>query len=425
MPTFKTAIKLHNKRKDGTYNIFIRVTHKRVSTPIKTPFYVSKDDVTRSGKIKNQYYIDKCDEQIKIYRQKCDSFGFNIDDMTIEQVVKILKEDNSVFQLDFIAYARGVVDQLCKQGKNGTAGNYETSINNFIKFIGLPVINIIEINSKMVRDWIAWVKINSGERAATLYPSCIRALLNRAKLDYNDEDAGVVKIPLSPFKGISLKDNSNGSSQRALSVGELRAFAFAEYMEIGKHNINSRHNLAKDVFLMSFYLLGMNSIDILDARKSEYKNSRLTYQREKTKTRRADRAEISIEVVPELHPYFEKYMDKTKSEYLFSFYRSYSTANTFNQAINKGLKSIGKLIGVDGLEFYAARHTWASLASNECEIEKYTVHRALNHVVEEMKITDRYIKKDWRTIDKANQKVIGYAALVPGALEEPKYKRQP
>ena len=39
----------------------------------------------------------------------------------------------------------------------------------------------------------------------------------------------------------------------------------------------------------------------------------------------------------------------------------YADVNTFSTALNKGLKKVGKLVGVDDLEFYAARHSWACL----------------------------------------------------------------
>lgn len=414
MPTFKAAIKLHNKRKDGAYNIFIRVTHKRISKPIKTPFYVTKDDLTRSGKIKNQFYLDKCDEQIRIYREQCDELGFAIEDMTVDDIVKYLKENKSNLYIDFIAYGRNYANKI-KQKQKGTAANYFTAINKLVQFIGREELNIGSINKKLIREWIAWIEDNCGARAATLYPSCIRAIFNVAKLEYNDEDAGIVRIPLSPFKGISLKESSSNSSKRAIDIEDLRRIATSEYEEITKSAPHRRKNLSKDVFLMSFYLIGMNSVDLYDARKSEYKNGRLTYQREKTKTRRDDKAEISIKVEPEVLPFFEKYLDRTDSDYLFNFHRHYSSPNTFNQALNKGLKSI-----LPDLEFYAARHTWASIARNECGIDKFTVHKALNHVVDEMKITDRYIRKDWCDIDEANRKVIDFVRLDTGTLDEPK-----
>ena len=86
----------------------------------------------------------------------------------------------------------------------------------------------------------------------------------------------------------------------------------------------------------------------------------------------------------------------------------YNTANNFNRAINKGLKEIGKLLKVNDLEYYAARHSWATIALNKVDIDKYTVHAALNHVDEAMKVTDIYIERDFVNENKANAKVIKY-----------------
>jgi hypothetical protein len=59
------------------------------------------------------------------------------------------------------------------------------------------------------------------------------------------------------------------------------------------------------------------------------------------------------------------------------------------------------------LGFYAARHSWATIAcSSVVGIDKATVHEALNHVDNEMKVTDIYIDRDWSVIWNANKKVL-------------------
>lgn len=79
-----------------------------------------------------------------------------------------------------------------------------------------------------------------------------------------------------------------------------------------------------------------------------------------------------------------------------------------NANINRGLKVIGAMesVNVDDLEFYAARHTWATLARNKANVDKATVHEALNHVDEQMRVTDIYIDKDYSQQDAANRKVL-------------------
>ena len=71
------------------------------------------------------------------------------------------------------------------------------------------------------------------------------------------------------------------------------------------------------------------------------------------------------------------------------------------------MKQIGKKLGIDDLEFYAARHSWATIArSASVGIDKATVHEALNHVDAKMKVTDIYIDRDWSVIWNANKKVL-------------------
>jgi len=86
----------------------------------------------------------------------------------------------------------------------------------------------------------------------------------------------------------------------------------------------------------------------------------------------------------------------------------YCTESTFNQNLNKGLKTIGEELGIKDLTFYAFRHSWATIARNDLHIDKSIVSDALNHTDPTMRITDIYIKKDFRLINEANRKVVEY-----------------
>ena len=106
-------------------------------------------------------------------------------------------------------------------------------------------------------------------------------------------------------------------------------------------------------------------------------------------------------------PLVEKYRDRTGKR-VFDFYQRYTTASGFNGYINRGLKLVGKMegVGVEDLEFYAARHTWATLARNKAKVDKATIHEALNHVDEQMRVTDIYIDRDYSQQDAANKRVL-------------------
>lgn len=171
------------------------------------------------------------------------------------------------------------------------------------------------------------------------------------------------------------------------------------------NNKENRYNLAKDCFILSFCLIGMNSVDLYNAEICE--NSEIVYCRTKTKDRRNDNAKIRIKIHPLILPIIKKYMDKTGKR-VFRFYQMYADQSTFNAALNKGLKAVGKKIGIPDLEFYAARHSWATIARNDLNTDKSTIDEALNHVDKNLSVTDLYIKKDFSIINKVNKSVLDY-----------------
>jgi integrase len=147
----------------------------------------------------------------------------------------------------------------------------------------------------------------------------------------------------------------------------------------------------------------MNSADLYYCMPA--KNGIITYNRQKTKDRRDDNAEMKIRVEACIQSLVGKYKDNGQ---MFVFYRHYADMKNFNRAINTGLKQIGKKLGIEDLEYYAARHSWATIArSSAVGIDKATVHEALNHVDDKMKVTDIYIDRDWTVIWEANRKVMG------------------
>lgn len=100
----------------------------------------------------------------------------------------------------------------------------------------------------------------------------------------------------------------------------------------------------------------------------------------------------------------------------------YASKDCLNTAVNKGLKKIGGILGIDDLEFYAARHSWATIARNDLRINKYVVHEALNHVDDAMKVTDMYLEKDYSQNDDANRRVITYVLTGDNGVKKRKIK---
>lgn len=421
MATFKAVVLKNSKRE--VYNVKIRLTHNRVNKYIPTPFNIGKDELTKSYKIKNQIVMDDVEDIIKRYRIICNSLGERIHNMTVQDISSYFDthKDPRGFQLDFIEYGHKKIMEMKKKGRTGSASCYSAMLNTLKEFTSRDVIDVNEITVDFMKRYSQWLgarplkekivkgvktKIPRGTRTLSFYPTYIRALHNMAKFEFNDDDNGIINISLSPFIKFKIPKVAP-TRKRAISSGLISTIAELEYAQLHQPGI-SRLNLAKDVFILSFCLIGMNTADLYACEK--LKNGWITYNRAKTKDRRDDNAEISIHIEPEIEKLVKKYRDKTGKR-VFNFYQNYSSQGTFNTAVNKGLKQIGEVIGEKDLEFYAARHSWATIAINDVLIDKYTVHSALNHVDKEMKVTEIYIKKTYSIINDANRKVLDYLKL--------------
>ena len=244
-----------------------------------------------------------------------------------------------------------------------------------------------------------------SNRMLSLYLGGLRHLYKEAQKKYNDYERGLFLIPSSPFDNFNVP-KQEATRKRAVTASVIKKIWMLPYKEIRKgHKATCRYNLAKDCFIMSFCLMGMNSVDLYNA--TEIDEGTIIYYRTKTKDRRLDNARMEVTVPQMIQPLIEKYKDKTGKR-LFNFYQYYADEKSFNRSINIGLKEIGSILGVDDLEYYAARHSWATIALNKVGIDKYTVHAALNHVDESMKVTDIYIERDFVNENKANAKVVRY-----------------
>ena len=98
----------------------------------------------------------------------------------------------------------------------------------------------------------------------------------------------------------------------------------------GDYNIR---NLGRDIGLLSFFLIGINTVDLYNC--TGIQNGRLIYNRTKTKNRRQDKAKIDIRIEPEALALIEKYRDPTGVR-LFEFHRKYANSDIFNAQVNKG-----------------------------------------------------------------------------------------
>lgn len=418
MLTIKAEIKKQEQRVDGTFNVKLRFTLDRKVKRLSTSLFVKPSELTRTGGFKKNTAVSKeVEKLVTAYQAKCNTMQIDLNNYSLDYIFKLLKfEDLKKQKIDFIAFSRQWITDATIKGKE----SYETAIKSLVTFIGKENLNISEINVSFLKKYTDYLVkrrdernrklANAGKRipanrTVSLYLGCIRHLFKEAQRKYNDIENGLMLIPHSPFDNFKIP-RQEATRKRALSKEMIKRIYALPYKCKAKGSKGTcRYDLAKDCFIISFCLIGINSVDLYEAK--ELLDNKIVYNRAKTRDRRLDNARMEV-VIPDLiMPLIEKYKDKTGKR-LFNFYHYYANRKAFNKAINYGLKEIGAELGIDDLEYYAARHSWATIALNKVGIDKYTVHAALNHVDESMRVTDIYIERDFMNENKANAKVVRY-----------------
>lgn len=418
MLTIRAEVQQDKQKSDGTYNVKVRFTHERKIKRLSTSLFVTTKDLTKSFKFKEGTTIKReVDNLVHTYKEKCAKLQLEVNHYTLDEILDYLKTEREQTQsIDFIQFCKEWLETTGIKGKK----NYKSALHAFMDYLGKDRLSTDQVTSQLLNGFKNYLSLKRerqvaqlqkqgkripSNRTVSLYLGSIRHLFNEAKKKYNDYDKNVILIPHSPFEHVEVP-KQEATRKRALTAEVINKMLELPYIlnANGKERI-CPFNLAKDCFILSFCLMGMNSVDLHSC--DDLQEDAITYYRSKTTERRLDKAKMKVEILPILSPLMEKYKDYTGKR-VFRFYQMYNTANNFNRAINAGLKEIGKLLKVDDLEFYAARHSWATIALNKVGIDKYTVHAALNHIDEAMKVTDIYIERDFVNENKANAKVIKY-----------------
>ena len=418
MLTINTEVVRTKRQSNECFTIRLRFTLDRRMKRLSTSLFATPKDLTKDFKIKSSSPLkSKVERLIRDYQEKCSQLQVKLNNYTIEDIMDYLDGERQKQQtIDFIKFSREWIASTTIKG----APNYTSALNALIRFIGKEELDVNLITLDFLENFKAFLNkereartkklVQQGKRvpsnrSLSLYLVSIKKLFNEAKKKYNRKDKNLILIPNSPFEDFTIP-KQEATRKRAISTDIIKKIWKLPYKDIKKgYKATCRYNLAKDCFILSFCLMGINSADLYNA--TEMKGNTITYYRTKTKDRRLDNAKMVVDIPKIVQPLIEKYRDNTGKR-LFNFYQYYGDEKTFNKAINYGLKEIGSLLEVDDLEYYAARHSWATIALNKVGIDKYIVHAALNHIDDSMKVTDIYIERDFVNENKANAKVVKY-----------------
>ena len=418
MLTIKAEIKRSELKVDGTYNVKIRFTLDRKVKRLSTNLFVTQQDLTKSLKFKEDTSIKReIDRLVLYYREQCLKLQLDQNHYSLDEIIEFLNGEQEKQQtIDFIKFSREWIASATIKG----APNYTTAINALVRFVGKEELDINLITLEFLEQFKAFLigerdartkklmqqgKRVTSNRTLSLYLVSIKKLFSEAKRKFNKKDKNLILIPNSPFEDFKIP-KQEATRKRAIPADIIKKVWKLPYKDMKKgYKSTCRYNLAKDCFILSFCLIGINSADLYNA--TEMRGNTIIYNRTKTKARRLDGAKMMVDIPKIVQPLIDKYKDSTGKR-LFNFYQYYGDEKTFNKAINSGLKEIGSILEVDDLEYYAARHSWATIALNKVGIDKYIVHAALNHIDDSMKVTDIYIERDFVNENKANAKVVKY-----------------
>lgn len=288
--------------------------------------------------------------------------------------------------------------ELLKQKSAKCQRTYETYRATYLKFFSFCGANdfaLDELTSERLEQFQASLRREQlSMNTVSFYMRILRAVFNRAVAQQLTTDR---RLFSHVYTGLAR------TTKRALSLEQMRLITTLK-------PDSPQQQLARDMFLFSFYTRGMAFVDIAYLRRQNLSGGMLVYKRHKTGQLITIRWERFMQEIvdryampdsPYLLPLIGKSNGKERSQYRHQQWR-----------INRDLKQIGQKAGLQQpLTFYCARHSWASIA-REMNIPIEVISQGMGHQSE--RTTTIYLKTvAEQTIDRANQ-------VICAALTEPK-----
>lgn len=284
-----------------------------------------------------------------------------------------------------------IADFAATKDKTGTAELFLLTSKKVRAFDGKASFTSVD------KAWLDRFVKSLGEVSvnyASIHLRNIRAVFNWA---IDNEWTGNYPFRRYKIKSERVKINN-------ISVEQLRA--------IRDYPLDDWRRIYRDFFMLTFYLCGINPVDLLNLKPGDMKNGRISYRRAKTGRM------YDIPVPPEALEIIDRYRGK---RFLLCPLERYKNHKDFCHHWNCALKKIGPVeivpdkVGkmrkmeyrpiVEGMTVYTARYTFASIGA-ELDIPRETIALCLGHAWTD--VTSHYIAYDNRKIDEAVRKIIDF-----------------
>jgi integrase len=307
---------------------------------------------------------------------------------TIVDAQRLIKSEGA--SAKFYEFTTQEIQKMNMAKQVGNALIYQTAMNA-VKDFREQDFTFEEMDYRMLTDLEAHFR-SKGNRVNTIsnYMRTIRAIYNKAI------KAGLASKELYPFSQYKVKYED--PAKRAISKEDLKKIIDTELTD------GSSVWHARNLFLFSFYTMGMNWTDMVMLKLSDISNGRIFYKRAKTGR------EYTIKISPPTQQILDHYTQgKTSNDYVFPVVTRDHDPQLLRRDIRYKLKNVNKWmqklanqVGVQAnLTTYVARHTWATLA-NRSNVNIGIISEGLGH--QNIKTTQTYLKAfGSEELDKANE----------------------
>ena len=388
----KLSIILDTRRSnnDGLYPIKLRIGHNRSAAMVATGCYTSENAflgsieqvVTRtfpqsaaiSRKIK-QLYLEYSD---MIYEIERDGKLRNANATHIKEQIEALLNADAYAETTFTEEMEKYIGN-CRAAK--TADGYRYANTLIHEFMRKKKIYFEDITFSMLTSFDRWME-NRGMalNSRGIIFRYVRAVFNHAiKSD-------IVQPNIYPFNKFSIK-------KAKVDKDYLTTKEFQELLAL---DLQGQELLARDFFLLSFYLCGINPTDLYNILPAD-KNGKLSFIRQKIAPKAPPTTYLFV------HARAQEIINKYHGEqHLLNFVEKHEY-ETFLRRVDRNLKAIGEKLGRH-LYMYLARDTWATHA-DMIGIPHEVISKALGHT--DGSTAERYyISFDWSRVKQANEQVI-------------------
>lgn len=383
--------------KEGS--LYYQLIYKRVVRQISTHYKImpnewnAESDTLRIIDNNERYnYLQAIQRRIQWDKKRLmkitDRFINSGYDFSVDSIIDTYY--NEIKDITLFNFIEKLIVKLQKNGQVRTSETYNCTLNSFKRFRLGNDLYFVELDNDLLMSYEYFLKSEGlSMNTISFYMRRLRAIYNRAVEEGLTEQNDLFK---------KVYTSSEKTVKRAIPLKSIKRLKSLDL------SYSTAKAFARDMFLFSFYTRGMSFVDIAYLQKKDLKNGVLNYRRKKTGQ------PLYVRWEPCMQEIIERHVPESNSTYLLNIIKDntndarkqYLNALTL---INRSLKSIGKLIGLDKpLSMYVARHSWASIAKTE-GISLSVISESMGHDSEST--TQIYLASlDSSVIDKANQKII-------------------